>query len=68
MIAEASNILWTAALQKPSIFFIQWINIGNFIIIDFYLMLLLYFRDLSNNGLGNLPPYIFKNITAVRFL
>ncbi|CAH3166584.1 unnamed protein product, partial [Pocillopora meandrina] len=30
--------------------------------------LLLHSRDLSNNELGNLPPYIFKNITAVRFL
>ncbi|PFX13544.1 G-protein coupled receptor GRL101 [Stylophora pistillata] len=25
-------------------------------------------RDLSNNELGNLPPHIFRNITAVEFL
>ena len=34
----------------------------------FVAVLIIVFRDLSNNEIGDLPPYIFRNITAVEFL
>ena len=38
------------------------------IIIFFVTVVIIIFRDLSNNELRNLPPYIFRNITAIEFL
>ena len=34
----------------------------------FVTVVIIVFSDLSNNELGTLPPYIFRNITAVEFL
>ena len=44
-------------------------SVGSSIIDEIFVtVVIIVLRDLSNNELGNLSPYIFRNITAVEFL
>lgn len=65
----SNKTLFEVFQHKLPIIIIQWISVdGNSISSKFLVTVVISCRDLSNNKLENLPPHIFRNITAVDFL